>query len=119
MTREQMQNLDKCLASNNYEVDITECRIYSKIYDKDIGYTQIINHHKQFRVCLYADKKRYFFQIGEIVAYLVGMFDNLEEPEKYIVTTIDKEKRPHLFNIECKRIADCGKDTRFKKQGGD
>lgn len=102
-----------------YQVNIAEGRIYSTYSgtEKEIGYKRIINGYEIWKVYLYAEKKRYFFQVGEIVAYLVNMFTNVEEPEKYIVITLDKSERPHMYNIKLEKLKDLGIETRFKKKG--
>lgn len=117
MTKQQMENLEKCLAINRYRVDIYEGRIYSNYNgkEKEIGGYNKIGKYYIHRVCFTHNGKRYFFQTGEIIAYLIGMFENLEEPEKYMVIVKNKKERPHLHNIALAQIKSLGYRYRFKE----
>lgn len=117
MTKEQMENLEKCLVEERYRVDIHEGRIYSNYNgkEKEIGGYNKIGKYYIHRVCFTLNGKRYFFQTGEIIAYLIGMFDNLEEPEKYMVIVKNKKERPHLHNIALAKIKSLGYKYRFKE----
>lgn len=91
MKKEKMKILDDIVKLGEYKFDIFEGKIFNK-KGKEMGRNaKLKKHTKEHKVCtLLINKEKYNFTNAEIIAYLSGMFDGKENPEKYAVYQIDR-----------------------------